>query len=561
MKKIENNKIKIPLSELEYNGNSDIKALKQALNYNVKKHRIKSNFLILLLIVYLSLFIAFKFKFSISNFSLTPFYFLSISAAIFIIALLTFFKNFYSGLIGLLKLRVNPNSILFLESIGILAQFSLLLLLKQYEKSFPFIGLLIFFSVLLEKKELYISKKIKQNFKFEISKRKKFAVNLNLSEERIQKEEINRNFDFFKNNLQYELWEKIFSVVSIVSICLSVVFSVFNLILRKDIFYILSSFNFTLIFGFPILLPFVVYFKMYSFTKRSTRKGIMLFNPKKINETSKLKSVSFLSNDLYPAGNVVLKEIKTFHGQRVDEAILYAATLSSTTEGPLNTVFDKIILGQKKMLDKVSDASYEDGKGIIGWVNGKRIMIGNRELLKSNGIDPPSRDYEDKYHSANEGITYIAVGYELIAMFVLEYLPNPKLKKSLKTAEKNNLKICVRTSDSNINLERIAKDFLISQKNIQILPFKSDFVEEMDYSEDEKVFEVIDEKDKVLDGIILSKQANFSLKSIFGIQSIAYLIALIILLSLMFSGTIDQIKEYEIFIFYIFWLIPCVFLT
>lgn len=560
MENKENKRYKIPLSELEYNENSDIKVLKQAINYNVRKYRVKSNFLILLLILYLSAFIAFKFNFSISNFSLTPFYFLSISAFVFLIALVTFFEKFCSGLMEILKLKINPNCILFLGSIGVLAQLSLSLLLKRYEQSFPLVGLLIFFSILLEKNELYITNKVKQNFKFEISKRKKIAVNLNSSLEKINIEEKNQNYDFFKNNLQYEFWEKIFSIISIVSICLSVVFSIFNLILRKDIFYILWSFNFALIFSFPILLPFTLYFKIYSFAKKSIRKGVMLFSPKKINKTAKLKSVNFLSSDLYPAGNVVLKEIKTFHGQRVDEAILYAATLSSTTEGPLNTVFDKIILGQKKMLDKVSDASYEDNKGLIGWVNGKRIMVGNRELLKSHEITPPSRDYEDKYHTANEGITYIAVGYELIAMFVLEYLPNPKLKKSLKIAERNNLKICVRTSDSNINLDRISKDFLVSPKNIQILPFKSDLNDEVDYSEDDEVFEAIDEKDKVLDGIILSKQANFSMKSIFGIQSIAYFIALIILSSLMFSGTIDQIKEYEIFIFYIFWLIPCVFL-
>lgn len=560
MKTKENKSYKIPLSELEYNENSDIKALKQAINYNVKKHRSKSNFLILLLVIYLSLFVAFKFKVSIANFSLSPFYFLTSSAAIFLIALITFFDNFYSGLMRILKLKVTPNSILFLGSIGVLAQLSLSLFLKKYEQSFPFIGLLIFFSILLEKKELYIAKKVKQNFKFEISKRKKIAVSLNSSLEKINIEEKNQNYDFFKNNLQYEFWDKIFNIISIVSICLSLVFAVFNLILRKDIFYILWSFNFSLIFSFPILLPFALCFKIYSFAKKSIKKGIMLLSPKKINKTAKIKSVNFLSNDLYPAGNVVLKEIKTFHGQRVDEAILYAATLSSTTDGPLNTVFDKIILGQKKMLDKVSDAVYEDNQGLIGWVNGKRIMVGNRELLKSHGITPPSRDYENKYHTANEGITYIAVGYELIAMFVLEYLPNPKLKKSLKIAEKNNLKICVRTSDSNINLDRISKDFLLSPKNIQILPFKSDLTKEVDYSENEKVFEVIDEKDKILEGVILSKQENFSLKSIFGIQSIAYLIALIILSSLMFSGTIDQIKEYEIFIFYAFWAIPCVFL-
>jgi len=557
MKPKEIKKNKIPLSELEYNENSDIKSLKQAINYNVRKYQVKSNFLILLLICYFILFFAFKFKFSIANFSLNPFYFLSVSAVIFLLSILVFFELFYSGLMGIIKLKVNKNSVLFLSSIGILSQLSVSLLLKQYEGHFSFIGLFIFFSILLEKSELYIAKKVKQNFKFEISKRDKFSVGLNSSEDKIKIEEIKSNFDFLKNNLQYDLWEKIFNILSIISISVSLIFCIFNIISHKDLLYILSSFSFSLIFSFPILLPFALYFKMYSFAKKSIKKGIMLFSPKYINKTAKLKSVNFLSNDLYPATNVVLKEIKTFHGQRIDEAILYAATLSSTTEGPLNTVFDKIILGQKRMLDKVSDAVYEDGKGLIGWVNGKRIMVGNRELLKSHGIDPPSRDYEDKYHSESEGITYIAVGYELIAMFVLEYLPNYKLKKSLKVAERNNLKVFVRTSDSNISIERISKDFGISSQNIKILPFKSKGKEDVDYSEDEKVFEIIDENDKILDGVILSKQANFSLKSIFLIQTIAYLIALIILLSLMFSGTVDQIKEYEVFIFYIFWMIPC----
>ena len=175
---------------------------------------------------------------------------------------------------------------------------------------------------MIEKKELYIAKKVKQNFKFEISKRNKYAISLSSSDDKINKEEIKSNFDFMKNNLKNKTFEMTLSVLSIISICISAFFCLFNIISGRDILHILSSFSFSLIFTFPILLPFALSLKMYSFIKKAIKKGIMLFNPETINTAAKLKTLTIQSNDLYPNGNVILKEIKTFHGQRIDEAIL-----------------------------------------------------------------------------------------------------------------------------------------------------------------------------------------------------------------------------------------------
>ncbi|MBR1779640.1 MAG: hypothetical protein IJ758_03990 [Clostridia bacterium] len=576
MKMKERKSIRKPLSEIEYNEISDINAIKRTINYNVKRYTFRANFLIMLLLIYEAFFWVFKFNFSAFGVNFTPFYFFIFSVVIFMLALFTFFDLYYIGLSNILKLKIDPKSILFLSSSTMLCQLSLNLFLKQYTVSLPFVGLLILFAVLLEKKEAYIAKKVKQNFKFEVSQKEKIAIKVKRAQttpkklfkessnekdfKDIEKEKITANFNFFYNNLDFAFWEKIFSILAVFSVCVSFALATFSLILHKNMLYCLSCLSFLLIFSFPVLLPFSLYLKLYSFTKKAIKRGIMLFSYRCIKETASIKSITLTSKDLYPNGNVILREIKTFRGQRVDEAILYAAALTATTEGPLNNVFDKVILGQKKMLHNVSDPTYSDEEGLLGWVDGKRIMIGNRDLLKSYGITPPSRDYESKYRTDNKGISYIAVGYDLIAMFVLEYIPNNNLVKSLKDAEKNNIKINIKTSDSNIDKDRITRDFGLDIHSVGILPFKqASFPHEEPDIEKKIIFEAINNKDKVLDGIILSKQAYFSFKAIFGVQILAFLLALGIAFSLGVSGALDQLSEHEVFLFYLFWLIPSIF--
>ena len=87
------------------------------------------------------------------------------------------------------------------------------------------------------------------------------------------------------------------------------------------------------------------------------------------------------AKDLFPKGTVILNGIKTFGGQRIDEAILDATALMYTVGGPLSDLFDQIIKSHRDMLPKIENPTYEDNKGVIGWASGRRILIGNRDLM------------------------------------------------------------------------------------------------------------------------------------------------------------------------------------
>ena len=111
---------------------------------------------------------------------------------------------------------------------------------------------------------------------------------------------------------------------------------------------------------------------------------------------------------------VILNGIKTFGGQRIDDAIVDATALMCATGGPLSDLFDQIIKSHHDILPKIENLSYEDDKGVVGWVSGRRILVGNRDLMKGYGIEPPSRDYEEKYLLGGKQVVYLASGGDLV---------------------------------------------------------------------------------------------------------------------------------------------------
>jgi len=81
---------------------------------------------------------------------------------------------------------------------------------------------------------------------------------------------------------------------------------------------------------------------------------------------------------LFPQGMINLSAIKIFSDTRIDEAIVEAASLTNQAGSILKHMFYDIIAGKTEMLNPVESYIYEDSMGICGWINNKRVLLGNR---------------------------------------------------------------------------------------------------------------------------------------------------------------------------------------
>ena len=122
------------------------------------------------------------------------------------------------------------------------------------------------------------------------------------------------------------------------------------------------------------------------------------------------------------------------------------------------------------VLPDVESVMYEDELGLVGWVNGDRILVGNRELMRKYSINMPEKDIEETYHHQHKQTTFIAHSGVLVAMLITTYRPSIEIAKELQRAEYNGISLLISTSDCNITSEQVSEDFGVFYRSVKVLP-------------------------------------------------------------------------------------------
>lgn len=257
----------------------------------------------------------------------------------------------------------------------------------------------------------------------------------------------------------------------------SIVVAAVSYIFGKDLYAALSTFAAVLAISSPITATIVGSLPQHKAYRALTRGGAALTGYNAVEKFSDTNVVLADACELFTSDEVLLHNIKTFEKNRIDEAILDASSVLCVCNGAVKNIFLRIIQGNTKMLRPVENLVYEDAMGVSAWVGGKRILIGNSDLMKHHGIDTPSRDYEAKYRTEDRDILYLANSGELTAMFVISYVRNDAVDAALSDLERKGISVVVKSVDPNLTAAKIAKIYDLPEEMLRILPAKlhSDF--------------------------------------------------------------------------------------
>ncbi len=199
-------------------------------------------------------------------------------------------------------------------------------------------------------------------------------------------------------------------------------------------------------------------------------RGGFLVGWKAVRQFGQLDALVVDIADLYPDESMLLHGIKTFSGTHIDEAILTAASLVVRSGGPLAMIFRRIIENKEELLSEVDSLVYEQGMGISGWVDGRRVFVGNRRLLQNHGVDVPSLDYEARYAKDGRRLVYLSLGGQLSAMFVVSYLADPEIQDALQDLCRSRVTLLVRSCDPNITSADLCESFGLDEYYVDVLP-------------------------------------------------------------------------------------------
>ena len=164
-----------------------------------------------------------------------------------------------------------------------------------------------------------------------------------------------------------------------------------------------------------------------------------------------------------------------------DEVLQLAATAESGSEHPLARA---IVDGAKdRDIDVGEPAEFENvpGQGIRAKVNGKAVLVGNRRLLRDNGIDTdPAAETMEALEREGKTAMLVAVDGELAGVVADADTIKPSAREAVTALQERGIDVMMITGDNEHTARAVAEQVGIDPDNVRagVLPEdKSDAVE------------------------------------------------------------------------------------
>lgn len=255
-----------------------------------------------------------------------------------------------------------------------------------------------------------------------------------------------------------------------VSAGLAAIVGIITGIVYKDVPMGAGAFLACLLVSFPLALMPGLNVSLYFLNRRLSKKNACIVGYTSVKNVEKTTALVIDSTDLFDVEKCNFHGMKDYGTVRVDDVILYAAAMLTNSKGPLSHVFDKAILGDKgQLLPDVDNLCYEERLGLSGWINGEKVLIGNRSLLINHNLEAPPKGPEVACLKDGKKIFYIAIDGTVAAMLVVEYAKNEQMKKYLSRLDKHGITTVVSTNDCNIDEEFLSMLFNMPRESFKVV--------------------------------------------------------------------------------------------
>lgn len=275
---------------------------------------------------------------------------------------------------------------------------------------------------------------------------------------------------FVENSFKCDRSDEIGAKTCIFTLPAALMIGIFAFLLTKNMFIAMTVFSCIMALSTTFIGALLVSFPLLDTSKITQHFSGMSPCVSAIQEFENTNAIAIDAFDLFPTGTVKLMGIKTFSGKRIDNAIVNASSVLCECKSALSHVFMDVIANDKTLLKPVDSIIYEDLMGISAWVDNKRVLIGNRDLMINHSISVPKQEYEDKYTQMHQDVVYIATDGDLCAAFILGVTTKKGIYDSLNMLRRNGIKIIIKSVDSIFTASRIASVFRIDSTSFKILP-------------------------------------------------------------------------------------------
>jgi Cu+-exporting ATPase len=170
-------------------------------------------------------------------------------------------------------------------------------------------------------------------------------------------------------------------------------------------------------------------------------------------------------------GKPRLVAVEPAEGLAADELLRLAAGLEQASEHPLASAIVHGARDRGMAPAKTDDFRSVTGKGVVGRVEGKTVILGNAALLNENGVSPePLLARAEARRSDGETVMLAGVDGHAAGLLAVADPVRPSTPEALRLLHEDGLRIIMVSGDSRVTAEAVGRRLGIDRVMAEVLP-------------------------------------------------------------------------------------------
>jgi Cu+-exporting ATPase len=204
---------------------------------------------------------------------------------------------------------------------------------------------------------------------------------------------------------------------------------------------------------------------------KGAQAGILIKDAAALERLEKVDTLVVDKTGTLTEGKPKVVAVAAAEGWTEDEVIRLAASLERASEHPLAHAIVASAQARNLVLSNPSDVQSPVGKGVMGIVDGRRVVAGNSAFLREQGVATAALDAAaDGYR--RDGVTgiFVAVDGGLAGALGIADPVKESTRPALAALAKAGVRVIMLTGDNRVTAEAVARQLGITEIEAEVLP-------------------------------------------------------------------------------------------
>ncbi|SEQ39240.1 heavy metal translocating P-type ATPase [Nitrosomonas ureae] len=204
---------------------------------------------------------------------------------------------------------------------------------------------------------------------------------------------------------------------------------------------------------------------------RGATEGVLIKNAEALERMEKVDTIVIDKTGTLTEGRPRVTAIRAAGNIDENELLRLAASLEQGSEHPLAAAIVAAAKERSIALIKATDFDSPTGKGVVGTVDGHRIVLGNTKFLAELNIDTRGLEAQaDDLRQHGATVIFVAVDGATAGIVAIADPVKESTSAAIDALHADGIRIVMLTGDNRITAEAVARQLGIDEVEAEVLP-------------------------------------------------------------------------------------------